>query len=247
MTHPHRLGALALLTLGLGAGPALAQDSRLPAAGEIAFAITGGPEFDLGSQFHGGGVAGPVAVESRDWGDVYDYTLNVQADIALGLDSRSQIGLTLGWSTAEGQGLDIGTVGTDVLSAEFDDYQAYTAAAYYRRYFEVGTGFFPYVAVNGGVRYVESIDATFTSAGLPALGLPDSMESRFYDSSWVPTVGFTFGWRNNFRGVALGLETGLQYEFELKDDDSTLAPLGLAGLNESGDRWTIPVRLIIVY
>lgn len=260
MTADHRAAASATRTLAAAAGvtaalvlavlpaaPALAQDSRLPTAGEIAIAIAAGPEFNFGSNFHSGAVAGPVTIESRDWGDVYDYTLNVQGDIAYGLDTRSQIGLTLGWTTAEAETLDVGAAAGQVVSARFDDYQAYTARAYYRRYFQVGPGFFPYVTVNGGIRYVEKIDATFTSAALPALGLPTSVDSEFYDDSWVPTLGFAFGWRNEFRGVALGLETGLYYDFELKDTDTTLNALGLGSLNDSGDRLYIPVRLIIAY
>jgi len=231
----------------LGAAPALAQEVRLPTNGQYSFALSAGPEFDIDSEFHGGTVAGPVTIQSRDFDDVYDYTLNVQAEIAYGLPDLSEVALVLGWTSADAGDLQVGEAGGLPITGDFDDYTAWTLRAEYRRYFEVSPGFFPFVGVTGGIRHVDQIDATFTSAALPTLGLPTSIDVPFYEDSWVPTIGLSLGWRTSYEGIALGLETGLYYDWELSDDDSGIAALGLSTINDAGERLYVPVRLTIAY
>lgn len=232
---------LALLLLLPPAGSAGAQ-SRLPEAGRTALAITAGPEFNAAGRFHRGARAGDLDVRSRGWGDVYDYTLGIQGDLAWGLDARSQIGATLGLTTAQGRGVAIGTAAGEELRGRFGDYRAVSLGAYYRRHFEVSPGFLPYLSAGAGVRRVDPIGVTLSSAALPAeVAIP------FYRRSWVPTLSLAFGWRQEFQGVALGLETGLAYDFRPRGADAGLAPLGLGRLNDAGDRLYVPVRLLVAF
>lgn len=244
MTSRHILAAL-LLAPALAAAPALAQSAKTPEVGAVGFGIAVGPEFGVGGEYHGGADTGLARIGSRTWNSTHDYVLGVEGEVTYGLSKMSELALTLGYTRAEGETLGVGELVGVPLRAKFDDYEAWTARLSYRQYFQVSPGFFPYVGVSAGVRRVGSMDATFASGGFAQLTLPAEIGSEFYKSSWVPSGGLTFGWRSPYAGVVLGLETGIFYDGQLRDDDSTLAALGLNSINDEGGRWYIPVKLSV--
>ncbi|QJE74003.1 hypothetical protein HHL28_13675 [Aerophototrophica crusticola] len=244
MSSRARLAALLLAPL-LASAPALAQTAKTPEVGAIGFGIAVGPEFGVGGEFHGGGTAGIARIGSRTWTSTHEYFLGLEGEVTYGLSDLSELALTLGYTRSEAESLGVGELAGVPLRAKFDDYEAWTARLSYRQYFQVSPGFYPYVGVTAGVRRVGAMDAEFRSGGFAQLTLPAELGSDFYKSSWVPTGGLTFGWRSPYAGVVLGLETGIFYDGELRDDDSTLAALGLNSINDEGGRWYIPVKLSV--
>jgi hypothetical protein len=67
---------------------------------------------------------------------------------------------------------------------------------------------------------------------------------RFYDDSTAFTVGLDVGVSFELApGFSVGLDTGLRYQSGLKDDDRDIGALGLASINNEGDRLSVPLTL----
>lgn len=251
-------GSLLVLAASL---PALAAPSGGPKAGEWSFSLSGGPDFVLDGDVHGGtnapvadlgplnpslaGVAATLQIESRDYDDVYGTLYAVQGEFAYGLDSRSEMfgALTYGW--ADGGRLQVGGAAVPALNTtlpvlgRFDDFKYWGLDAGYRYYLGDGGDFLPYVAGRASVQWVDKINATFT--------IPDANIAlnnvRFYGDSTVWGAGLDVGFLWNVApALSVGLETGLRYHGDLNDDDGDIGGLGLSSINNAGSRWSVPVK-----
>jgi len=256
--HIVAAGTLLALTISL---PVLAAPSGTPKAGAWSFSLSGGPEFVLDGDVHGGtnapvadlgplnpslaGVAATLQIESRDYDDVYGTLYAVQGEVAYGLDRQSELfgALTYGW--ADGGRLQVGGATVPALNTtlpvfgRFDDFKYWGLDAGYRYFITDSGDFHPYVAGRASVQWVDKINATFT--------IPDASIAlnnvRFYGDSTVWGAGLDVGflWQAA-SNLSIGLETGLRYHGDLNDDDADIGGLGLSGINNTGSRWSVPVK-----
>lgn len=245
---------LAMIAAASLTGVARAQGVSTPEPGDFTFAIKGGLELNPSWTFTSNASTssnGSLVAEDQDWGDIYTRFLAVEAEVAYGLSSNDEVAITLTYTSANGGTRTIGTRGGQVpFALTVSDYNGVALAATYRRYINLTPGLAPFIGFTGGFRRQDAVDATLFAPGFPTAGgsvAPLSVSGELFAQDWVPMIGITFGWRNMFRGVKLGLETGVSYEFS-PDDTATLASsLGLDGITEEGDRLYIPLKFTIAY
>jgi hypothetical protein len=249
------------LSVGLGiatlaASPAAAQ----PSAGEWSFGLRGGALFSMGGDVHGGtmapvpdlgalnpdlaGVAATLDIESRDYDDVYGTMWEIGGEIGYGLSDQGEAFAVVSYTWGNGDQLQVGGAVVPALDTtlpvfgDFDDFGAWGVELGYRHHFNAGGNFRPYIAGRAGLQFVDSINATFTVPDA-AITLADV---AFYDSSTILTGGLEIGIAYAVGdGVTAGIETGIRYSDGLSDDDSAIGGLGLATINDEGERWSIPL------
>lgn len=220
------------------AGPATAQVTTTPRNGEWRYSLSGGADFDLNSEFHGGATtAGGITVQSHDFDDVYGTMYRLRLDVARGIDRHAEFFGSLNYVTGSASRLHVGNVGADPLIADFDDYREYGVEVGYRYFFTPASAWRPYLAGAVGVKYVEAINATFYTGATPTY-----VDQKFYDDSLSPTVGIALGgvlatspW------MEFGVETGVRYDHDLSDNDNNdISAAGLGTINDSGSRLYMP-------
>jgi hypothetical protein len=194
------------------------------------------------------GVAATLQIESRDFDDVYGELWRFGGEIGYGLSNRSEVFGSVSYTEGSGGRLQVGGAAVPALNTTlpvfgtFDDYTAWGVEAGYRHYVTGMGGFIPYAAVRGGVLFVDEIGATFT--------IPDAAIAlnnvAFYDSSEVITLGLEVGALFPVSDtLAIGVQTGLTWTDSLSDDDSAIGGLGLASINDEGDRLSIPLKAVL--
>ena len=118
--------------------------------------------------------------------------------------------------------------------------RAPAAAGGYRYYFGTPGSARPFVAARLGATRTDGIRATFEipDGGITIADVP------FYDSGWSATGGLDAGVimpvGETFSVVLTG---GVRYVADLKDNDSAIGGLGLASINDTGSRVSLPVTL----
>lgn len=220
----------------------------------IAFELEAGYEPAYDSDFHNGvDIPGALTVEARDFGDTHDAGYRVALRGSTAVNETTEVGVAVSYSAAQSRGpISVGAVGLEPIQAEFGDYKKIGLEANARRYFNVqnsgrlrSPALLPFVTASAGVAHVEAIDATFTSAGFPNLGvsgLGETVETGFYGDSIVPTVFAGVG--VNVRvapTVAIEVETGLRYDGRAEEEDEVLSALQLEDLNNTEGRFSTPV------
>jgi len=145
---------------------------------------------------------------------------------------------------ADGNNIALGTAPSgNVLRGDLSDYEAWGAEIGLRQYAlpikaPLINSFRPYVEGRVGATHVDDI-------GISGVNSTNFTQAGLYESGWVPTGAGLMGVETPvFDRFTMGVETGIRYEGKLKSDTSTLSPgRGLAGINNGGDRWSIPVTL----
>lgn len=240
----------------LAVGPAAAGPLE---AGAWSGAFTAGVERPVSGDVHGGAIA-PVAnlgplnpalagvsaelrIQARSYDDIYDSATTYGLELARGLGGQREVFGSLRRVETDDGAAQVGGAFVPALSTtlpvfgRFDGYTATTLEAGLRQYFGQGA-LQPFVAGRIGVSRVDAINATFT--------IPDAniriANARFYDDSTVATLGVDVGVSYALTDrVSLAAETGLRWQGSLKDDDSSIRGLGLASINDEGDRVSIPI------
>ena len=225
------------------------------------FSLIGGTDTSVSGDVHNGAIA-PIA----DLGPLNPALAGVSAELRIGARSYDKIygkatnfGVEMGWPmgdnyeafgqlmyTRSGAGsTQVGGAFVPALNTtlpvygRFGSYKALSLEGGYRYYFGTG-GVRPYVAGRLGATHVNSIKATFT--------IPDANRALndvpFFDSGWQLSGGADLGmlWSVSEK-TSLGLEVGVRYHGNLSDNDSALAGLGLASINNTGKRTSYPVNL----
>lgn len=253
--------ALAALATLLATAPAIAAPSGTPKAGAWSFGLSGGADFTVDGDVHGGvdapvpdlgalnpalaGVGATLQIEARDYDAVYGELYGIKGEIAYGLSNQAEtfFGLTYGW--ADGGRLQVGGAAVPALNTtlpvfgDFDDYKSWGVEAGYRHFLATGGSFHPYVAGRASLQWVDKINATFT--------VPDAnialRDVRFYEDSTIWGLGLDVGflWQVS-PAMAVGVESGIAYYDGLKGDDRDIGGLGLASINNDSERWSIPVK-----
>ncbi|MEN1930012.1 hypothetical protein WCE37_13610 [Luteimonas sp. MJ250] len=91
-----------------------------------------------------------------------------------------------------------------------------------------------------GATRVDEIRATFE---IPDAGITIA-DAPFNDSGWLASGGLDVGVIVPFgETFSMTLASGVRYTADLKDDDSAIGGLGLATINDTGSRFSVPVTL----
>ncbi len=233
-----------------------------PEAGRFSMSLTGGVDMPLSSDVHEGAVApvpdlGPLnpalagvsaelRIGARGHDRIYDLADTYGLEFAYGFDdSRELFGQVR--QTRAGRGtLQVGGAFVPALATElpvygtFGAYEALSAEVGYRHYFGTAGASRPFVAARLGATRTDAISATFE---IPAAGITIA-DAPFFDSGWSATGGVDVGVLIPAgETFSVTLTGGLRYVADLKDDDSAIGGLGLAGINDTGSRVSLPVTL----
>jgi opacity protein-like surface antigen len=195
-----------------------------------------------------------LRIQARSFEDIYGEAATFGVEGAYGLGGGLElIGALRTIQADEGQ-VQVGQAFVPALSASlpvigrFGEFQALSLEGGLRQHFDMGSGFTPYLGARVGVTQVDAIRASFTVPVPAGVGAePNDIvlnAVRFYDDSTAFTLGLDVG--ANFElapGFNVGVETGLRYQSSLEDDDRDIGGLGLASINDEGDRLFVPLTV----
>jgi hypothetical protein len=249
------LGAALLMA----AGPAFAAG---PEQGKFSMSVFGGVDFPVSGDVHAGAVApvpdlGPLnpalagvsaelRIRSRTHDQIYGNALFYGLEVGYGLNDRSEIFLQAKETSADDGRVRVGAAYVPALDTELDvfgrfsSYDAYTWEVGYRYFFGDGDRVRPFVAARVGATETDDIRATFE--------IPDAaitiQDAPFYKKDWALSGGLEAGAQIAFtERFSMRLAAGVNYIDDLSDDDSAIAGLGLASINDTGSRVSIPLSI----
>lgn len=190
---------------------------------------------------------GVLRIRGRNWNDLYNTGTTGAVEVRWRRTEKTELFGSLGYTQASGKRGQVGVVQVTnagvarPIFGTFSDYESFALEVGYRQYFAMANpALKPYVAVRGGLAYTSAISATFDVPGT-AVRLANV---PFYDDTWGVTFGADAGLLYAISpGAELGAEVGLRYTNTLKDTDGVLRGLGLASINDEGDRISMPVSL----
>jgi len=250
------LFASAMLGVALSAASAQAA----PEKGQWSLRAMGGLDFPIGGTLHGGvdapvadlgalnpdleGVPATLAIEERGNRRIYNNGFGGSLELGYALEDGSEIFGALRFQRAGEGSLQVGNAVVPALDASlpvngtFQRLNVWTGEIGYRQYFGSGA-IQPYVAGRAGISFTSRINADFAVPDA-AIALNDV---PFYKNSVSATLGGDLGVAIPLaEKVELNLETGIRWTSGLRGDDTALAGLGLASINNVGSRWDVPVR-----
>lgn len=223
-------------------------------------ALSGGIDVPVSGDVHGGAVAavpdlGPLnpalagvdaelRIGARDHGRIYDNASTVGLAFGYGLSDSSEIQLQVQQTRASRGTVQVGGAYVPALATElpvmgtFDTYKALNVELGYRHFFGQPGSARPFVGARLGATQNDAINATFN--------IPDAditiANAPFYDKGWVVSGGVDMGVLMPVSDTfSVTLAAGVRYHGDLKDDDSAIGGLGLARINDTGSRVSVPV------
>jgi hypothetical protein len=227
-----------------------------------------GTEFTVGGEFvksgsqsisnasvFGASVTGTTVFSTSDkkFNDVYDQPIQLGLQGNYGLTTHDEVSLGLRWLHAEGKSFDAldvtssGTInGTPFgvgasFQGKMDNYNEYGIDVGGRHFFDTATpAFHPFLGAVVGANHSDSVGLSLSFNGTTIVnGL------NFYGSGWTWDGGLEAGFRYDVApAIALGLQTGIRYTGDLKQDSSDInsnTAGGLSSVNSGGSRWSIPL------
>ena len=240
------------------ASPALAA----PESGRFSLSVLGGADMPISGDVHDGatvavpdlgplnpalaGVDAELRIRARDHDEIYGTATSLGLELAYGLSDQSEVFLQARETNADDGRVRVGTAFVPALATELDvfgrfsDYEAYTWEFGYRHFFGDKGKFRPFFAARLGATETDVIQATFE--------IPDAaitiQDAPFYEKGWAVSGGVEAGvlvpFTDNF---SMTFTAGLSYIGDLSDDDSAIAGLGLASINDTGSRVSLPVMV----
>lgn len=252
-----------------GAVSAESGSLSLPEAGRFNFTPHAGTSLQLEGTFVGSAtetqvlntqVGGSVfstnlgfVVHEQSFADVFHRPHTVGIDINYGLSPMTEVFGGVSYTRAEAQAFEAidvtftGTVDNIVIVAssrfrgEFRDYQEYAASLGIRRFFDRSGPLKPYVSAAASLRHVPRIDLKLfderTGVQVDDIG--------FYEESLAFAAGLRVGVRFDVTEyAAIGLETGISYLTDLREDDDHLTAFRqFSKSNNDSDRFEVPLTL----
>ncbi|QCO68546.1 hypothetical protein E5843_13620 [Luteimonas yindakuii] len=233
-----------------------------PEAGRYSLSLVGGVDAPLSGDVHDGavaqvpdlgplnpalaGVAAELRIGARGHDRIYDQATTIGLEFGYGLSDSAEVFGSVRKTMAEEGSVQVGGAYVPALDTElpvygtFGDYEALSAELGYRHYF--GTVGFarPFVGARIGATRTNGIRATFEipDAGITIAGAP------FYETGWSAIGGVDLGVVMPVSDTfSVTLASGVRYVGDLKDDDSAIGGLGLASINDTGSRLSVPVTL----
>ncbi|CAN4279970.1 hypothetical protein LJR125_002867 [Pseudoxanthomonas sp. LjRoot125] len=249
------LGAALLMA----AGPAFAAG---PEQGKFSMSVFGGADRPISGDVHTGAVA-PVAdlgplnpdlagvsaelrIRSRSHEQIYGTAKSFGLEVGYGLSDRSEVFLQAKETRADDGRVRVGAAYVPALETELDvfgrfsRYEAYTWEVGYRHYFGDGGRVRPFVAARLGATETDDIRATFEIPDA-AITIPNA---PFYKKDWALSGGLEAGVHVPFtERFSMKLTAGVNYIDDLSGDDSAIGGLGLAAINDTGRRVSVPLSV----
>ena len=227
--------------------PVAAEAQTEGVKGTWTVTVRGGSALPVSGDVHNGGsgaVLGlPTSVGARSYDDIYDAGFGFRAGLGYGIARNVELFGDFTYGRASAQNLSVGDVAGLDLRASFAKYSSRGLEGGLRLHFAPESTLKPYVALVGGVKWIDEIPATFS---VPAAGVVLA-DTPFYAASTVPTLGSDFGLTFDVaRNMAIGAEAGLRYHTKLSRLNG-LAGTGLENLNDAGDRWSFPVTAVVKF
>lgn len=249
------LGAALLMA----AGPAFAAG---PEQGKFSMSVFGGADRPISGDVHTGAVApvpdlGPLnpdlagvsaelRIRSRSHEQIYGTARSWGLEVGYGLSDRSEVFLQAKETSADDGRVRVGAAYVPALETELDvfgrfsRYDAYTWEVGYRHYFGDGSRVRPFVAARLGATETDDIRATFEIPDA-AITIPNA---PFYEKAWALSGGLEAGVHVAFtERFSMRFAAGVNYIDDLSDDDSAIAGLGLAAINDTGRRVSVPLSV----
>lgn len=249
------LGAALLMA----AGPAFAAG---PEQGKFSMAVFGGADRPVSGDVHSGAVApvpdlGPLnpalagvsaelRIRSRSHEQIYGTAKFWGLELGYGLSDRSELFLQARETSADEGRVRVGAAYVPALATELDvfgrfsGYDAYAWEVGYRHYFRDGGRVRPFVAARVGATETDAIRATFE--------IPDAAitiaNAPFYEKAWAMSGGLEAGVHVPFtERFSMRFAAGVNYIDDLSDDDAAIGGLGLATINDTGSRVSVPLSI----
>lgn len=233
-----------------------------PAQGDFSFSLLGGVDTVFSGDVHDGAVAlvpdlGPLnpalagvdaelRIGSRKHSKIYDMATVAGLEMAYGLSDRSELFGQVRQTRADQGTVQVGGAYVPALSSElpvygtFSDYKALSIELGYRHYFMEAGSARPYVAASLGGTQTDAISATFE---IPDGGITIA-NAPFYDKKWAVSGGLDVGVIIPLtERFSITAETGVRYVSDLSGNDSAIGGLGLASINNTGSRVSMPVTV----
>lgn len=235
------LAAASALVMGVGAADvASAQTS----AGGVSVTVTGNWEPSIGGTMHEGGSGNVLnlttRVDEKKWTDTHKKTgILGSAGVGVGINDMMEVVGNVEFGQTKAQKLQVGTVATLPLFAEFDDLKYWGLNGGVRVFLSSGA-MSPYVAGTVGFRRVSAIGGTFT---VPAASV--TLPQPFFDESTVPTFGGDFGVLFGKMRAKIGFQAGVHWTGRPKGSAASFAGTGLENLNDKGTRLSLPVGVVV--
>lgn len=251
------LAAAAALAVVSLAGAAQAQS----VPGQWTFGFEAGAEFPTDGDVHTGavspipdlgplnpalsGVSAELRIEPRSYDDIYGEAFNLGVEATYGVSADAEAFGSVRYVKQDEGTVQVGGAFVPALTTTlpvfgtFGDVETWVVEAGYRQYFGSGN-VRPYVAGRLGAAFTDDVNATFE--------IPDAdiliADVPFYSGTTSLTAGVDLGvsWRVS-DAVTLQAETGYRFVGELDGDDSAIGGLGLASINDVGDRTYVPLTV----
>jgi hypothetical protein len=162
---------------------------------------------------------------------------------AWGLDYNKEVFVTFAYGRYNGTERIVGSVGGYPLFNRFSNADAFDVEGGLRYYFLPEGPTRTYVAGVGGLRFLQSTDATLRVLEL-GLTIPDV---TYFESSTLFIFGADAGISRDIADrVAIGAEIGLR--FQGKPSAAPLFPgTTLEGINDTGSRWSLPISGFVTW
>lgn len=231
------LGAVLTVVLAsiLTATPASAQTER-----PWSVSFDAGAQIAVSGEAHGGGngtvLTLPTTVAAKSYGDVFGPGFIWAASVAYKVRPNGEVRVSGGYTANPADRLQVGTVASLALFAEFHDYKAFGMDFGYRQYLGAGSAR-PFVGGAAGFTRVRRIDSTLSvpAANVTLANVP------FYGDSTVPSVAVNGGVQMDLTDrLAFQVGAELRWHGDLSESEG-LAGTGLQTINDESRRWAMPV------
>ncbi len=208
-----------------------------------------GPEFFIGGDaISGNDINNIPGVTSDDvsFNDVYGTGIRYDLGASYALNPNRKVTANLFYATADSDDVTLGNVNGEAVTGRLDDYERYGAEVGLRQYARpiaapLVNSVRPYVEGKVGVARIRDIDFVNSNPNATAL----AGTTPFYDGGWVPTGAGLVGIETPvFNRFTVGVESGIRYTATPESDTSVLgAGVPLAGTNNGGANWSIPLQI----
>ena len=194
-------------------------------------------------------ITADVRNDSQDFHDVYHRPVKVGMDLNYGLTDSTEVFFGLKYTKAEARnfkaltvdvaGSFVGTAvkATDTINGKFDDYREFGFGVGARHFFNRFGAFAPYFSFEGGLKHNKKIELKLSA------GDGEISDIGFFEDTWKARLGFGGGFLYDISDViSVGVESGLNYDTGMNDDDSDLNGTGaFERANNDGSRLSIPI------
>lgn len=179
--------------------------------------------------------------------DAYDPGMRYELGGSYALNPNRKLTLMGSYAQADGERVNLGTIGANTLTGDMDDYERYGVEAGLRQYFRIRRAPIvksvrPYVEGKLGASKVKSIGLTNATLGGAAF---NGGNVALYRGGWVPTAAGMVGLETPLtKRSTIGVETGIRYTGVMRTDKTDLGPgVPLAGTNNGTENWSVPIML----